>query len=56
MNPKGDFVTFYGKNNEADTLADSITDHVEQWAKENAEYKKDHPKYKGVKQAATAGK
>ncbi|GMH35769.1 hypothetical protein BSKO_03637 [Bryopsis sp. KO-2023] len=52
VNPEGDFVTFYGKNNEAKDLAKSMQGHIKNWAREHEEYSKDHPKYTGLKATA----
>lgn len=46
VNPLGDFVTFYGKNSDAGTIAESIMGHIHDWAKKNDEYSRDHPNYK----------
>lgn len=45
INPSGDFVTFYGKNNDAETIAKSIMGHIQDWARRNDQYFKDHPNY-----------
>ena len=31
INPEGDFVTFYGKNTEADVMASNIEGHLKNW-------------------------
>lgn len=40
MDPKGNFVTFYGKNNTSEQLATSILGHMNKWAEQHPEYGK----------------
>lgn len=34
INPEGDFVTFYGKNFTAEQLAQSVSEHIASWQKQ----------------------
>jgi protein SCO1/2 len=40
INPDGEFVTFFGKNTDADQLARQMLQHAEEWQKAHPDYHK----------------